>query len=270
MLIDKLNDKDKNTIESFIAAFGLNPYSNFYGTSRAISINHKLAHWANAKSEYLYRLLGNNLILEKEIEYIESPRQLAMRFESAMKYGGRMQSFSKIFRTWYNSDDNNYNIYSDEGTVLNALISTEVLSYDRMGDVKYIEPFLPVTINLRNGHKISIEKTTKPMRALGKLVKILNLDGEAFEEFRLEHSLIHNNKKVKGTLCLSIHPMDYMTMSTNSERWQTCMNWTEPGSYRGGTIEVMNSQMMVVAYLKSNEHKFFWDNGTNEWNSKKF
>ena len=69
-----------------------------------------------------------------------------------------------------------------------------------------------------------------------------------------------------GELCLSIHPMDYMTMSDNDNNWQSCMNWMNNGDYRLGTVECMNSPYVLVAYLHNPNHSM--SIGPYEWNSK--
>jgi hypothetical protein len=56
----------------------------------------------------------------------------------------------------------------------------------------------------------------------------------------------------------------------NEEKWTSCMNWGEPGGYRGGTIEVMNSVSTIVVYLKSETNNLTWYDGNNSWNSKKW
>ena len=47
------------------------------------------------------------------------------------------------------------------------------------------------------------------------------------------------------------------------------MSWAEEGCYRLGTVEMMNSNSVVVAYLKSNDGKVY-EIGKNTWNSKKW
>lgn len=73
---------------------------------------------------------------------------------------------------------------------------------------------------------------------------------EAYEEFRIEHSRILNDKTLNGNLCLSIDPLDFLTMSDNSYNWSSCMSWVGGGCYRGGTVEMLNSPYVVVAYLE--------------------
>lgn len=265
MLYKKFDEKEVYRIESFLSAHMANPYSEIYRTSAPL--DKRLAEWDKAKSEYLYRLLGDNFILEKPVEYTEALANLSRQIGQSYSYGGKMRPFRDIYNSWV--ANLNFDYWSSESAVLNSLISSECLCRATLGEYSYIKQYLPITIDFGEGRKIKFETTTKPIRAFGKIVKLFNLDERAFEEFRLEHSRIHNVKKIKGTLCLSIHPLDYMTMSTNCERWTSCMSWSEPGSYRGGTIEVMNSRMVVVVYLKSDENSYHWHNN-QEWNSKKW
>ena len=135
-----------------------------------------------------------------------------------------------------------------------------------MDNIISYSPCKSVNIAL-SGHKpIKLTKGTKTLKALGKLAKALELDKD-FEEFRLEHSRLLNQRKLKGTLCLSIHPLDYLTMSDNASGWSSCMSWQEDGCYRMGTVEMMNSPMAVVAYMKGS-NDLQWD--TYTWNNKKW
>lgn len=116
---------------------------------------------------------------------------------------------------------------------------------------------------------IKIQKGAKIIKLIEKFARAYDiLDG--FESFRLVHSQILNSKKVRGTLCFSIHPLDYMTMSDNGGCWQSCMSWTEDGCYRQGTVEMMNSDCTIVAYIKKSEDwEFDWRNSYS-WNTKKW
>ena len=85
------------------------------------------------------------------------------------------------------------------------------------------------------------------------------------------HSRILNQKYMDGELCLSIHPLDYMTMSDNDNNWDSCMKWNGVGDYRCGTVECMNAPNVLIAYLHNPDHPMnpftFKD---WKWNSKKW
>ena len=265
MLCDRFSAEEQLLIEDYLNYQAPNPYSEVF--RNAVSLKDRLAVWSHAKSEYLYRLLNDNFILERQVEYNESVSVLSQRISRACCYGGKMMPFVNAYRHWI--DSLSFDYFSNEYSVLHSLTSSDCLNRESLGQNQYINQYLPINIDFGNGQKIKLDRNTKPMRVLGKIAKMFNLNEEAFEEFRLEHSRILNVKKITGTLCLSIHPLDYMTMSTNSENWTSCMNWVEPGGYRGGTIEVMNSAATLVVYLKSDKNDFSWSyNG--KWNSKKW
>ena len=266
MLFEKLTAKDTQLIQSFLNAYGKNPYSETY-YSREARLQDILRHWDKAKNEYLYQLFGNQFILEKQVEYYDSPSVIARNLANAMSFGGEMYSFQKAFRCWSNNLD--FDFLSSESCIISHLINTDCLCYGTLGESSFMKNYLPCTIDFGNGKKIKVEASSKPMRVLGKLVKMFDLSPEYFEAFRLEHSRILNTKKITGTLCISIHPLDYMTMSVNCEKWSSCMSWSEYGSYRAGTVEMLNSPMVVVAYLKSDSNNFTW-NYDDTWNSKKW
>lgn len=92
---------------------------------------------------------------------------------------------------------------------------------------------------------------------------------DLIEESRILQSQLLNIKTVKGNLCLSIHPLDYVTMSDNSLGWGTCMSWKNRECYRMGTLEMLASPYVVVAYLES-ETPFYDEYSEITWNNKKW
>lgn len=130
-----------------------------------------------------------------------------------------------------------------------------------------------VEINLPNNKVFKIQPGIKIMRLLGRLVKAASSLPEyislidEFENIRIQHSQILNEVHLQGTLCLSIHPVDYMTASYNANDWRSCMHWYD-GEFRRGVIEMMNSSYVVCAYLESDDKQIYL--GDYAWNSKRW
>jgi hypothetical protein len=123
-------------------------------------------------------------------------------------------------------------------------------------------------VQLELGDKvIAIQTGQKITRLWGQVAKALDMS-DVWEKFRIAHSQCLNQKKLKGTLCLSIHPLDYATASDNDNGWSSCMSWRENGCYRMGTVEMMNSPMVICAYLRSDKQHMEIDG--EQWNSKKW
>jgi len=219
---------------------------------------HILRIWNAEKSKYLSKIFGNKLILEREIEFTKSISQL----QNEIAYGFvDNQAFKEFSDAFYEATQREFGWYTDPFCWCRSLINPRPLAANIAEDLPYNDR----VITFSNGKTVTLSHKAKTMKLLGKVSKELGLE-EKFERFRLAHSLYLNQKKLKGTLCLSIHPLDYITMSDNANDWSSCMSWQEDGDYRGGTIEMMNSPCVVVAYLKSHDKKLMWDN--QEWNSK--
>lgn len=256
MLFEKLSDKEVRLMRNYIDEFGPNNGSRVYEDSA--TMDHILRFWDKEKSDYLYRLLGEQFIIEKEVSYTIPFGKLRDQVRNSIE-NGKMKPFYQAFSTEMKNRFG-LNIWSDEWNAWTALTSFENITKNSLVGYFYPET-ASFVINFDNGQKVKIESSTKPIRALGKIAKIIGLEKE-YEEFRLEHSRILNQKQLNGTLCLSIHPMDYITMSDNASKWKTCMEWRNDGSYRMGTVEMMNSPCVIVAYLKSDNSTYY------NWNDK--
>ena len=254
MLFEKLPERDVRLIESYIDEYGPNPGSSVYYGHRAPTKD-ILCFWDEAKSDYLYQLFGGKFILEKNISYTVPLSKLSEQLSKAC-HQGEMNDFYMAYYTKMNKMFPDF--WSNAYTGWSALCSTINLAKNSLENAFYEDS---IVLEFEDGNKVKLEKTTKPLRALGKIAKLID-EEESFEKFRLEHSRILNQKKLEGTLCLSIHPMDYMTMSDNASRWNSCMKWVDAGSYRMGTVEMMNSSCVIVGYLKSNNSTWF------DWNDK--
>ena len=75
--------------------------------------------------------------------------------------------------------------------------------------------------------------------------------------------------KIEGYLYLSIHPLDFLTISENNEEWSSCHSLD--GDYRTGNLSYMVDQTTIVAYLADDkmEHLRCLPSGMT-WNSKKW
>lgn len=204
-----------------------------------IDLKKVLKVWNNEK-DFLYKLLGNQLIISKPIIFTKNELILKEEIYELMGH--------PFIRNFKNAVGN-YNIWS--------LVSLTSLTEN-------IYPGQNFIISDK-GKSIKINQGCKTVRALGKIAKLLNIDG--YEDFRLKHSLILNQKTIKGMLHLSIHPLDFITMSDNNCDWDSCMSWVDNGSYRRGTVEMMNSSCVLVAYISAKQ-PYIIDN--KQWNNKKW
>lgn len=224
-----------------------------------------LRFWREAKAEYLTKLFGDKLILERSFEYARDTGDIQRDMEEMVSEQHMfLRHFSDKFckavnfydETMYN-DDNKYRAVRSILGFANHLVDNIIqLPFGMSHYTFYIEG---KSFTVQNGQKIT--------RAIGHICKMIGLEDE-WEKFRIAHSLVLNQKKIKGTMCLSIHPLDYATASDNDNGWSSCMSWREEGCYRMGTVEMMNSPMVICAYVKSDKAEMCIDN--RPWNSKKW
>lgn len=255
-MLSLLTPQDETKIRSYINYYAQSGSSDL--TTTMGDTAHILRVWDNEKSKYLSKIFGDKLILEREIEFSKSVTQIRNEISYGFEFNDAMTNFSNAFYTALKKE---FGLYTDPFYWCRSLLNPHPLAINIAEDLPYDD----TTITFSTGRTIVFSHKAKTMKLLGKVSKELGLE-EEFEKFRLAHSLYLNQKKLKGTLCLSIHPLDYMTMSDNANGWSSCMSWMEDGDYRGGTVEMMNSPCVVVAYLKSDDKKLMWDN--QEWNSK--
>ena len=246
LMFDKLLFKEE--LKEWIRTYA--PYSNINTDEDEASLEELMRFWEEAKAQKLYKMFGEEFILEKEITFERSVDEL----EEKMFQSRDMLNFVQNFRYWI---ADNYKYPDIIATRLYNLCNWTVLA-----DNRYDGRNFKIIVN---GVTISIQNGCKPSKILGKIANAADIEG--FEKFRIAQSMILDKKKTKGTLCFSIHPLDYLTMSDNEYDWESCMNWRNGGCYRMGTVEMMNSPCVVVVYLKGDKTMRYFD---YEWNSKKW
>lgn len=250
--------------------------------SEYCDVDYLLRFWRAAKGEYLTKMFSDQLILERPIEYTRADSELREDMYNAMEdFRSTNNSLAYALRCamGVDTDKTAYRANcADDGMyfyLTNFLFNTDYLVNNTvcLDNIFYSQNYheLHNYVLKINDTKIDIQTGQKFTRVWGRIAKALGME-ENWERFRIAHSQALNQRKLKGTLCLSIHPLDYATASDNDNGWSSCMSWQEGGCYRMGTVEMMNSPMVICAYLKSNKQKMEFENGDEkyEWNSKKW
>ena len=288
----------KNLPEADVAL--LNRYINYYGGSEErgsymplAEMEYFLRFWAVNKAPF-YNMFGEQFILKKEICFEQDPDLLEEDLDNSIRYGDALvwafrRKYMECIDKMISDFDMKYELkrFVDD---IPMLIKNE---YDG-------EPFCIPGRFTTDRKPLQINKGAKAIKTLGKICKALNIEEvqywcpvcgtyeksqnktckncgteipsekrDGYEMFRRNHSLVLNQKKLKGNLCLSIHPLDFITMSDNNCGWSSCMQWVdEPGDYRLGTIEMMNSPYCVIAYVEAKDPMPICTD--DFWNSKRW
>lgn len=273
-LFELLNEVEKEAMKDYIEVYAASGHKTLNAPLEYIMRN-----W-NAEKEKLYHLLGDNLIISKDISFVEGEGEIQNRInDECFNYDSEDQLRQKSYaftKEWYEkflydlksrykdkfSKDDFEKLY-DARFKLSDLLSLDVLTTNIYDDETFVIPN-PQDIT----KPIKVMKGAKASKMIGKIAKAYSIP--YFEEFRLKHSQALNQKTLHGKLCLSIHPLDYMTMSDNDSGWSSCMSWKNNGCYRQGTVEMMNSPMVIVAYLAAKEPMKLIEDKDYLWSNKKW
>jgi len=275
--IEKLTAAEKEMFQDYIRAYydTYTPYdaeSVEYDLSQMRSADFILRFWNKNKAE-LFNIMGQNLQIFKKVDMDVTAETAAL--EKKQEFDLFSSALGKILNRIYLSGCNYRDFY--DKTIHGKIAPPYLFNSTGLTEKMIIES------NAETGKKLVIHPETKLTKALKMIIKFLGIGDEKillhgveetidkiYEKACIEISRLTQNqiKKIKGTFLFSIHPLDYLTMSDNSKNWSTCMSWRNGGEFRIGTVEMMNSPVVVeVAYLEEPSH--FTINGCS-WDDKKW
>lgn len=111
------------------------------------------------------------------------------------------------------------------------------------------------------------EKVPVGMKLL-KAFKYFEPNGAALRSIQDLASNIIQENKIRGTLCFSVHPLDFLSSSENTYNWRSCH--ALDGEYRAGNLSYMTDKCTFMVYLKGADNQKLYGFGPVEWNSKKW
>ena len=245
---EALTAQDKEYITEYIEKWG--------GINSPIKLkaplDYILREWSKSK-QTLFNIFGEKLMLEKEIQVEDGDNKKIREINNYLNSTNPGTDFINSVRKLFTF---NGTYFEDTYATYNLTQAKQLFTNRVAKEFSYRN---------KDGKIVKVPEGAKVMRVLQKIAKEFDLPD--FEIFRNHISRITEIRKSKIKFTLSIHPLDYMTMSDNANGWESCMNWTQgPGSYRAGTIEMMNSPVVVVAYITTKP--YYPANTSIEWTSK--
>lgn len=168
------------------------------------------------KKAHIFKLFGNKLKIEKEIETTVSRNEAHSILKNLLENelpDSRKLIFVKSFLARIDVKDFSSNILSRE--------------------MKIFDVVLP------KGMKVS--------KALSKLCL-----EEDCHEVITKHSMALQQMTTKGKMVISIDPCDYVTMSSNNSGWRSCHR-LDGGEYRTGPLAYLRDSSSVICYLESSK-----------------
>lgn len=247
---------EQEAIESYIRTFGGVCNGIELVNSSELNLPFIFRFWEKDKND-LFQMFNQKLILEKPCTIAADISHLAKNFYETLKQKPQLENFWDTL--WLDF------LLEKQNTIFPPQFMLYMTSPRRF----LAQPYYSGEEFALND-KVKIRKNMKFIKILKKCNEVFSFcSNELLSEFELAYSRVLNQRTLSGTLCLSIHPLDYLTMSDNECGWSSCMSWTKYGEYRAGTIEMMNSPCVIVAYLKS-ENETMTLPSSLEWNSKKW
>lgn len=249
---DALTDIDKETIKAYLSV---------YGNTQCGPLPRVLHYWDKNKNT-LYKALGGNLRISKmikvpsdrnrrinELEIIYHPYCINCEPDitfiknnpEQFKHEVHNEFIADVLIFWANQ---NYCI--EDLSIISRLFLHKNLEKGYISSMDCDFPY-----HCRD-FKCTLKNGMKTLRTIQKVLKATNYNNMSlFEKWSntINNSLC--NEGFKSKLTLSIHPVDFFSMSDNNCNWRSCMAWSNNGSYRSGTLEMMNSNCVVVAYLEA-------------------
>lgn len=212
--------------------------------------------WEENKKQFLFSLLRQQLIYSVPTEVSMTEEELYYKIkESGVRYTLQQQfkpEFARILTTMSSELDENEKIIEK---CLFDLLNVNILARQRIEEDYAFD---------WNGKRVKFNKGTKVTKLFRFFVNESELD-----TLIKKYATIFNQKTIKGDLCLSVHPLDYFSVSDNQCGWNSCFS-VHDGSYRISTTGLLTSPNTMVAYLSSGDVEYEAYDMSMTWNNKKW
>lgn len=154
----------------------------------------------------------------------------------------------------------------EKDTLIDDFIDTILCRYENQELADFIEAnrktFFDNRVSVPSGGAKVGEKILRSF-------KYFVSDSIFLDRLQTEASMLIQQDKVTGTLCLSVHPLDYLSSSENTYNWRSCH--ALDGEYRAGNLAYMMDSCTIVCYLKGSDDKVLPRFPENVlWNNKKW
>lgn len=194
--------------------------------------------WYEAKRSFI-EAFGGQLI-------IESPEKVTFELSQADKNVRLDEFISKVDNTFENGPLAMFLEDNREGFFRNEVVAGG-------------------TVRLWNGDTVDVPEGMKLLKAF----KYFEEDEITLKDLQTSASMIIQEDKVSGTLCISVHPLDFLSSSENTYNWRSCH--ALDGEYRAGNFSYMMDSSTIMCYLKGpNDVKLPNFPNSVLWNSKKW
>lgn len=118
--------------------------------------------------------------------------------------------------------------------------------------------------------KEDVERKLEVNRKLSKAFKFFISDEKDLDRVQTRYSAIIQQYKLKGHLYLSVHPLDYLSVSETTYDWHSCHSMD--GEYHVGNYNYMADDCTLVCYIANEKTDYGLPGFPRDikWNSKKW
>lgn len=108
---------------------------------------------------------------------------------------------------------------------------------------------------IRDNGKIKCAAGQKTSRIIGRLCRQFHIDShEQYNKVFAQLSDALNPLQIQKTAVLSVHPCDFLEMSSTSNTWTSCHN-LKTGSYQAGAVSYMLDDVSMIFFTVDSEVK---------------
>lgn len=266
-LFEALTKEDNKLIEKYIDKFGI-PLEEYCGNQTF------LRHWAKNK-ELLYKLLDNNLILKFKFPKENNTKVVNATIAKEICDNYFFDIVVRDYFSVYLIGKDNYKVRDiDNDFILTDEQAENILT--AISKEAFVNNAIPemIKIHIEGKKLLQLQKGTKVFSALQKIFKYFEVPSNFYQKLeylRVKYAQLLSDRTVDNTyVCISIHPLDFFTLSDNNLDWHSCLSWIHDGCYKQGTIEMMNSDCVVCCYLEDSRTWNFNPSDTDSrWNNKR-
>lgn len=223
------------------------------------------------------------------MNYLVDIEEIKEQFKKVISYSQKIKNpqVDELFETWYNKKlpfikaFGNKCIYEKEEPVtfyLSDKVKSEKLNYlleDIYNSNRNLAYFIDANRSTFYDNKISQNFTLENGKDIDQNMKLIKAfkyfeqDEKLLRIFQDRASQIIQENMVTGKLCISVHPLDFLSSSMNTYHWRSCH--ALDGDYRAGNLSYMSDSCTVMCYLKGeNDTQIPLFPPDVCWNSKKW
>lgn len=216
---------------------------------------HSLAVWNKNKKTLLKALGGklrHSIHFEMKKPLVEVNQLFRRKYPN--RYPCSKSEWNEVYRRRRSYDDDFPFLFMD------YLVQDELVDDEELKQIARIFEHDNIRVGYIEKHEfenktilgIKLKGGEKTIKLIGKLVKKSKFPNmTAFEEWRNQMSDITTSINMKAKLVISIHPLDFLSLSDNNSSWDSCYRLLGGGMHKEATITHMNSNCAVVAYIES-------------------